>query len=124
MKLKNDFSLGKIIIRKFIELKHHEIGGNGIPKAHEYRFFVLNGKILDYSYYWNGENPFRLDSIERESLKTMVLDVAKKLDVPYISVDVGETINEGWKIIEIGDGQFSDIRNISPLKLWNYINRN
>ena len=124
LKSKNDFSLGKIIIRKFIELKHNEIGGNSIPKAHEYRFFVLNEKIIDYSYYWNGENPFRIHPSELASIKRMVLKNAKKIKVPYISVDVGETVHDGWKIIEIGDGQFSDIRNISPLKLWNYILKN
>ncbi len=124
LKFKDDFSLGKIIIRELVELRHNEIGGNGIPKAHEYRFFVLNGEIIDYSYYWNGDNPFRLKKSELELLKTMVLKNAKRVDVPYISVDVGETVKYGWKVIEIGDGQFSDIRNIPPLKLWNYIIEN
>lgn len=121
LKFENDFSLGKIIIRKFVQLKHFEIAGNGIPKAHEYRFFVLNGRILDFSFYWNGENPFKLNSTEQTIIEEMVLQVANEIKVPYISVDVGETANNEWKVIEIGDGQFSDIRNISPLKLWNHI---
>ena len=122
LKSENDFSLGKIIIRKFANLKHHELGGNGIPKAHEYRFFVLNDEIVDYSYYWNGANPFNLSNAELKQLKETVVEIAKQVKVPFISVDVGETEEDGWKVIEIGDGQFSDIRNISPLKMWNYIN--
>jgi Carbamoylphosphate synthase large subunit (split gene in MJ) len=119
-----DFSLGKIILRKFIKLRYNEIGGNGIPKAHEYRFFVLNEEIIDYSFYWNGENPFNLNITDLEALKKTVINIAKKIKVPFISVDVGETLNDGWKVIEIGDGQFSDIRNISALKIWNHINKN
>lgn len=121
LKRKSDFSLGTIIIRKYVRLRHHEIAGNGIPKAHEYRFFVFREQIVDYSYYWNGANPFTLSTAELEELKAMVLKAAKRLNVPYISVDVGETVDSGWKVIEVGDGQFSDIRNISPLRLWNYL---
>lgn len=116
-----DYSLGTIIVRKFINFKYLELGGHGIPQAHEYRFFVLNDKIIDYCYYWNGRNPFQLGLVAEEMLKTKVIDVSKKVSVPFISVDVGETLEGVWKVIEIGDGQFSDIRSISPLKFWTYI---
>jgi len=121
LKKEQEFSLGKVILRKFIHLNHLEVGGNGIPKAHEYRFFVFNHKIIDFSYYWNGENPFQLSNEQELMLRSMVLRTAKKVAVPFISVDVGETESGQWKVIEIGDGQFSDIRNIPPLKLWNLL---
>ena len=119
--IENSFSLGKIIVRKFIQLNYHEVGGNGIPKAHEYRFFILNKKLIDFSFYWNGENPFNLNIQRLEQLKNLALKTAQKVDVPFISVDIGETKNKEWKVIEIGDGQFSDIRNIPPLKFWNSV---
>ncbi len=118
-----DFSLGKIVIRQFTKFRYNEIAGNGIPRAHEYRFFVLNQKIIDYSFYWNGTNPFKLSALDLERLKIIVLEIAKRINVPFISVDLGETLEDGWKVIEIGDGQFSDIRNISPFKMWNTILR-
>jgi glutathione synthase/RimK-type ligase-like ATP-grasp enzyme len=54
-------------------------------------------------------------------LNRIALHIAAKVNVPFISIDIAETKNEGWKVIEIGDGQFSDIRNISPLKFWSFI---
>ena len=121
LKTEKDFSLGKIIIRKFVDLVYRSIGGNGIPQAHEYRYFVLNEKIIGSSFYWNGENPFSISDDEKVKLNEKVITVAKSVKVPFISVDVGETTKDDWKIIEIGDGQFSDIRNISPLTFWNQI---
>ena len=122
LKANIDFSLGKIIIRKYERLNYKEIGGNGIPKAHEYRFLVLNEQVIDYSYYWNGENPFELTAQKTHELKHLVGEIGAKVNVPYISVDIAETVDNQWKVIEIGDGQFSDIRNISALKLWTKIN--
>jgi len=118
LKANIDFSLGKIIIRKYEQLNYKEIGGNGIPKAHEYRFLVLNKRVVDYSYYWNGENPFELTAQKSQELKHLAAEIGEKIKVPYISVDIAETADNQWKVIEIGDGQFSDIRNISTLKLW------
>lgn len=121
LKANIDFSLGKIIIRKYEKLNYKEIGGNGIPKAHEYRFLVLNKQIIDYSYYWNGENPFELTPQKLHELKHLAIEIGEKVNVPYISIDIAETTDKQWKVIEIGDGQFSDIRNISALKLWTKI---
>lgn len=124
LKAEDDFSLGTIILRKFIELNHAEIGGNGIPKAHEYRFFILNQNIIDYSFYWNGSNPFTLSKSGLKTISDKAISIAKKVNVPFISVDIAETKDNEWIVIEIGDGQFSDIRNISPLKFWKYISEN
>ena len=74
-----------------------------------------------YSFYWNGKNPFSLKNSDKNRILELGKIVSKKLGVPFISVDVGKIETDDWKIIEVGDGQFSDIRQISSLKLWNSI---
>ena len=124
LKKETTYSLGKIILREYVELRYKELGGNGIPKAHEYRFMLLNNQIVGYSYYWNGENPFQLESTILAKICRQAINISKKLAVPYISLDIAETSQGDWKVIEVGDGQFSDIRNLSPFKLWNFIVEN
>ncbi len=116
-----EFSLGKVILRKFEPLEHQEIGGNGIPKAHEYRYFTLNGNILDYSFYWNGENIFNFNPDIKNIIESLAIQTAQNIKSPFISIDIARTQSGKWKVIEIGDGQFSDIRQIPPIKFWNLI---
>lgn len=116
LQTKTSFSLGKIILREYTKLKYKEIGGMNIPQAHEYRFFLYNNKIIDYSYYWNSVNTYTLTKQEKEHIQNLAIQTAKKIQTPLISVDIAQKDNEDWLVIETGDGQFSDIRGISPIK--------
>ena len=44
-----------------------------------------------------------------------------KISVSFVAIDIAQKENGDWLVIEVGDGQFSDIRGISPIKFWNII---
>ena len=115
------YSLNKAILRKLVKFEYKEVGGNGIPQSHEYRYLVFNQEIIGKSNYWSPNQHWLLSPKEELEIASMVKMVSKKVAVPYISVDVGKLKSGEWKVIEIGDGQFSDIRDISAIKLWNWL---
>ncbi|MDJ1471204.1 ATP-grasp domain-containing protein [Xanthocytophaga flava] len=115
-------SLGKVIIREVMQLRHVEKTGTDFPKGREYRVFLLNNQVIDYSYYWDNDDLLRTVSKAEE---TIILDTATQasvqIGVPYIAVDIGQKESGEWTLIEVGDAQFSGICAISPVKLWQRI---
>jgi hypothetical protein len=45
-------------------------------------------------------------------------EAARRLGVPYLTVDIGQVENGQWIVIEVGDAQFAGLSQVSPLKLW------
>ncbi len=46
-------------------------------------------------------------------------EVARRIDVPFLVVDVAQTIEGNWIAIECNDGQESGYAGIPPVGLWN-----
>ena len=42
---------------------------------------------------------------------------------PYIAVDIGQTENGDWIVIETGDAQFSGVSQTPLLPLWNKLSQ-
>jgi hypothetical protein len=43
----------KTYVRQYIPLKNFGTGINGLPITEEYRFFILDGKIISSDFYWS-----------------------------------------------------------------------
>jgi len=76
---------GGVCIRKFEDYNSET----------EIRYFVKNGKVFSPS--------------ENEKVPKIILEVAKKIDSPFFSVDIIENKKKQLRIVEIGDGQVSDL---------------
>jgi hypothetical protein len=48
-------------------------------------------------------------------------EAARRLEVPYVAVDVGQLEGGSWIVIETGDPQFSGVSTIPLLRLWHII---
>jgi hypothetical protein len=48
----------------------------------------------------------------------LALEAAKRLEAPWISVDLAQTEAGEWLIIEVGDPQFSGVSQMSIKELW------
>ena len=59
-----------------------------------------------------------LDPSEREQVSGLALEAFRRLDVPYLTVDIGQTRQGNWIVIEVGDGQFSGLSQIPVHQLW------
>lgn len=107
---------GGVVARKFISLKKigvHE--KSGMPLFNEYRTFVLNGKPIITGRYWTqgqiGDRP-NLDEFET---------VIKSVDSNLFTMDLAQTENGDWIIIELGDGQVSGLQGIDPYLFYHSI---
>jgi hypothetical protein len=115
-------SRGKVIIRELLDLNIVTTDPNGFPLGREYRAFLYKNELLAYGFYWD-DYPDRspLSGEIRQALIAKVTETAKRVDVPFVSVDVGQLKNGEWVVIEIGDGQFSGLSQIPVLELWSKI---
>jgi hypothetical protein len=115
-------SRGRVIVREFVNLKHARSSKEGFPLGREYRVFVYRNKVLGFSYYWEGEDPYKkLSPDEEQQVLSLAIEAAARLGVPFMAVDIGQTENGQWIIIEVNDGQFAGTSQIPLLELWNAI---
>lgn len=108
-------STQKIVIRPYIPLKGTEIGINGMPiPSEEYRVFVYKGIPFIAGYYWSiSDNPNKKIPSWVSSLASKV---AKALldRVDIFCVDVAETCEGEYIVIELNDFQMSGLSTIDP----------
>jgi hypothetical protein len=113
-------SRGRVIVRKLVHLRHCQSSPEGFPFGREYRIFLYGQRVLAWGYYWEGDDPLKpLASEEETAVLELAREAAKRLAVPYVTIDIGQLQEGQWIVIEAGDAQFSGISQIPPLKLWN-----
>jgi hypothetical protein len=115
-------SRGRVIVREFVKLKYHRTSKEGFPLGREYRVFLYKERVLGFGYYWEGEDPYRnLSSDEEKQVLNLARQAARQLGVPFLAIDVGQTEDGRWIIIEANDAQFAGTSQIPLLPLWNAI---
>jgi hypothetical protein len=115
-------SRGKVIVREMVNFKPVAVDPNGFPIGREYRAFLYRGEVLAYGFYWDEYTDLQdLTPEEKRACLKLVKEAAKRVNVPYLSVDVGQLISGEWAIIEVGDGQFSGLSQIGIFELWNKV---
>lgn len=111
---------GRVIVRQYHELRSDNFTEIGMPAGREFRVFLFQGIVLALGYYWaQNSNLSCLDFDEYELVIELAKEVANRIAVPYIAVDVGQLKSGQWIIIEIGDAQFAGLCQIPPFQLWN-----
>lgn len=111
-------SRGRVVVRELVRLRHTR-EHNGFPLGREYRVFLFHEEILGLGYYWEGEDDLKeLNSLEREQVGELAKETARRMKVPFLSVDIGQKEDGEWIVIETGDPQFSGLSQINPLRLW------
>lgn len=112
-------SRGKIIVRELASLRRTGEPSWSFPVTREYRLFVHQQEILAFSFYWDEySDPEELTNDEETKIKNLALEAAFLLEVPFLTVDVGQLDNGEWIIIEVGDAQCAGLSHVSVLELW------
>lgn len=118
----------KIIAREYIPLKTFMIGINDLPITKEYRLFVHNGELLCWAFYW--QNYFD-DLSEKDKWEVThgssdipwewVYQVIEKLKhrANFFVMDIAETREGHWIVIELNDACMSGLSCINPHLLYN-----
>lgn len=96
----------KFTARELLDLKTKQ--SIGFPEAREYRVYVLDNQVIGYGYYWAGQDPWG----KTDAFLDLATQASLKLDARLVCVDVAETKDGQWKIIEVGDPQHSGIAHM------------
>lgn len=118
-RLSQDSMIGEqnIYIREYVELEKLSDGLNGLPITKEFRFFVLNKKIISGGYYW-ASHIDDLSSIPdssevpRDFLQNIIDCVDDSCN--FYVIDVAKTTLGDWILIELNDAQQSGLSCIDP----------
>lgn len=111
MQMKNDSGdlQGDLVVRKFVELKR--IGSHNrsnMPLTKEFRSFVLDGKIIHTSKYWD-QGQYDSEGPSEEYLQKIANKVFVGTKNNFFTFDVAQLTDESWTGIEVGDGQVSAV---------------
>jgi hypothetical protein len=108
-----------IVFRKFVPLNKLADGLNGLPVSEEYRFFVLNGKIVDSGFYWSeswdeikSKHEISPSNVPREFVNQIIENVSPRIN--FFVFDVARTQDGKWILVELNDGQMSGLSMIDP----------
>lgn len=118
--LKQDLLLAhqNIYIREYIPLKTHFISLHGLPITEEFRFFVYCGRILSGGYYWSnftdefGGKPPSPDKVPRAFLNEVIARIGYR--ATFYALDVAQTADDDWIVIEVNDAQMSGLSDNDP----------
>jgi len=95
-----------VVYRRFVPLKTYEIGHNGLPYTNEWRFFFLKDRLLSYGYYWS-----MADTVSQAEFSPRALELANEIAgiasrfTTLFTMDLAETAEGDWILIELNDGQ-------------------
>lgn len=127
VELGNDSLIGyqDIVYRQYVPLKTYFNSIHGLPITKEFRFFVAYGQVISGGYYW---------SSQIEDLKEQGIDIPDPSEVPinflkhiidkiytsanFYTIDVAQTEQGHWLLIELNDGQMAGLSENEPYSLY------
>jgi len=111
-----------IYARQYVPLMRLEEGLNGLPISEEYRFFILDGQIVDSGFYWSShsqdlgrEYDPRIE-VPKAFIEEIVARISKH--IRFFVVDVARTEDGRWIVVELNDGQQSGLCDIAPSRFY------
>ena len=107
----------KPVVREFVALAPvpGEVPGKIRPSM-EFRTFWLRGTCVGHGPYWYQVPTYRCDDLDQGI--ALAADVARRIDAPFLVVDIAKTIDGHWIVIECNDAQESGHAGIPPQRLW------
>ncbi|WP_141590290.1 ATP-grasp domain-containing protein [Myxococcus sp. AB056] len=112
----------RVVCRELRPLRRVEEGApDRIPSSFEFRTFWWKGALVGWGPYWWQGTPYTLTPEAQREALGLGREVARRLDVPFLVVDVAQEVSGRWIVIECNDGQESGYAGISPFALWRAI---
>jgi len=92
----------RIYVRDFISLDTFGVGLDGVPISREFRFFVLDGKVLCGAYYWANHVDF---------LKEQDVAIPQASEVPQeflsrVTSTIGDSVR--FYVVDVASGSLSN----------------
>ncbi|MDX2098289.1 MAG: ATP-grasp domain-containing protein [Leptolyngbyaceae cyanobacterium bins.59] len=106
-----------LVCREFVQLRPvPSEPTEEIPPSFEFRSFGWRGKCVGAGQYWSTSYRWNLEG-ERAAL-AIAQAAALRLNLPFVVIDVAQTVTGEWIVIECNDSQESGYAAISPFGLW------
>ena len=115
-----------LIYRRYVPLKTFEIGLNGLPFTNEWRFFFYRQSLLSYGYYWSSALEETMAQAKLSRFGFMLAHGIAAICANYVNffvLDMAETENGDWILIEVNDGQMSGLSENDPHLLYSNLRR-
>jgi hypothetical protein len=107
----------KVLVRSWCPIQSGEHDGRQYTR--EFRFIVFDGQVLEQGCYWKLDAPLaQLADDELRVASALAVEAQRRMDVPYLSVDLAQREDGQWIVIETWDAQFATARSISRTSLW------
>jgi hypothetical protein len=96
---------GGLVFREFVDLQptgtHPQ---SGMPLTKEFRLFFLDKELLMCLPYWK-EASYATEQPPLEQFKPIASQIASR----FFTMDVAQTVEGNWIIVELGDGQVAGL---------------
>jgi hypothetical protein len=109
----------EMVCREFVELR--SVGAKQtetIPPSFEFRTFWRHGQCVGAGTYWSAFASYSWNKQEELAALTIAEEAARRLNLPFLVIDVAQTKSGEWIVIECNDGQESGYAGIPPITLW------
>lgn len=109
----------KFVCREFISLRSIPAPPTDkIPPSFEFRTFWWYGELISAGPYWSAFVSYQWQREEELKAIKVAQIAAQRLNLPFIVIDVAQTVNGDWIVIECNDGQESGYAGIYPIYFW------
>lgn len=104
-------------VREFVPLAPVAGGIAGkVPASLEFRSFWWRGRCVGWGRYWYQAAGYACADID-DGL-ALAAEAARRLQVPFLVVDIAKTADGRWIVIECNDAQESGYAAASPRAIW------
>lgn len=111
-----------LVYRKYVPLRLVDDGlSHRIPSSFEFRTFWWKGALAGCGQYWWDGRRYTMTEPESIAGISIAAEATKRLRVPFLVVDIAQTVEHEWIIIECNDGQESGYCGVAPIALWQRI---
>lgn len=110
------------VCRELIPLRSVSGGSEGkIPASYEFRTFWWRGELVGAGRYWFEADAYNWTDSEREDALRVARRAVAALNCAFLVVDLAQTEDGRWIVIECNDGMESGYASASPFAVWQAI---
>jgi hypothetical protein len=108
-----------IVCRQYVPLRAVEaVSADRVPSSFEFRSFWWRGELVGFGRYWWEGRDYEANAKETTEAVALGRQAASLVDVPFLAVDLAQTADGRWIVIECNDGQESGYAGVSPFAMW------
>lgn len=109
----------EIVCRSYVPLRLVEdVALDRVPSSFEFRTFWWRGRLVGFGPYWWEGKRYEVTASEWDGAVEVAQEAARRLNVPFLVVDVAQTAAGRWLVIECNDGQEAGYAGVPPIGLW------